>query len=48
MREIGATVSDPPTDYSGQVGYSEAYYAVFFADPDNMKLEVAYIPQANP
>ena len=48
MREIGATVLDPPTDYSGQPGYDDGYYAVFFADPDGMKLEVAHIPRANP
>ena len=48
MLEIGATVLDPPTDYSGQQGYGEGYFAVFFADPDGVKLEVAYIPQDNP
>jgi glyoxylase I family protein len=46
--ERGATVLDPPTDYSGRPGYDEGYYAVFFADPDGMKLEVAHIPRANP
>lgn len=48
MRAIGATVLDPPTDYSGQPGYDEGYFAVFVADPDGVKLEVAYIPRANP
>ncbi len=48
MLEIGATVLDPPTDYSGQPGYDEGYFAVFLADPDGVKLEVAYIPRANP
>ena len=48
MLEIGATVLDPPTDYSGQSGYEEGYFAVFFTDPDGVKLEVAYIPRANP
>jgi len=48
MLEIGATVLDPPADYSGQPGYDKGYYAVFFADPDGVKLEVAYIPSANP
>jgi glyoxylase I family protein len=48
MLAIGATILDPPADYSGQAGYSDGYYAVFFADPDDMKLEVAYIPQTNP
>lgn len=48
MVAAGATVLDPPTDYSGHPAYSEGYYAVFFADPDGVKLEVAHIPQANP
>jgi hypothetical protein len=48
MLEIGATVLDPPTDYTGQRGYGEGYFAVFFADPDGVKLEVAHIPQENP
>ena len=43
MCDVGATVLDPPTDYSGQRGYSEGYYAVFFADPDGLKLEVVCI-----
>ncbi|MCP5055637.1 MAG: bleomycin resistance protein [bacterium] len=48
MHEMGATILDPPVDYSGQAGYSEGYYAVFFADPDGMKLEVVYAPRTNP
>ena len=48
MLSIGATILDPPTDYSGQPGYGDSYYAVFFSDPDGLKLEVAYIPKANP
>jgi catechol 2,3-dioxygenase-like lactoylglutathione lyase family enzyme len=48
MREAGATVLDPPADYSGQPGYSPGYYAAFYADPDGVKLEVAYIPETNP
>ena len=48
LLEIGATVLDPPTDYSGQSGYGDGYFAVFCADPDGVKLEVAYIPRANP
>jgi catechol 2,3-dioxygenase-like lactoylglutathione lyase family enzyme len=48
MREIGAEVLDAPADYSDQPGYTPGYYAVFFADPDGLKLEVAFIPQANP
>ena len=45
---VGATVLDPPTDYSGQAGYTDGYYAVFVADPDNVKLEVCHVPQLNP
>jgi glyoxylase I family protein len=48
MREIGAIVLDPPKDYGGRTGYDEGYYAMSFADPDGIKLEVAYIPTANP
>jgi glyoxylase I family protein len=48
MIKIGATVLDPPTDYRGQDGYGDDYFAVFFADPDGLKLEVACIPKANP
>jgi catechol 2,3-dioxygenase-like lactoylglutathione lyase family enzyme len=48
VAEAGGRVLDPPTDYSGQLGYSEGYYAVFFADPDGVKLEVVYEPLTNP
>lgn len=48
MEAIGAEVLDPPTDYSGQTGYSEGYYAVFFADPDGQKFEVVSRPTENP
>jgi len=44
----GGTVLDPPADYSGKQGYSDGYYAVFFADPDGVKLEVVYEPLTNP
>ncbi len=47
MRETGATILDPPADYSGPA-YSEGYYAVFIADPDGVKLEVVYEPRTNP
>jgi len=33
-------VLDPPAEYD----YTPGYYAVFFADPDGMKLEVVYEP----
>ena len=48
MQEVGAEVLDPPVDYSGQRGYSPGYYAVFFADPDGLKLEVAHLPPRRP
>lgn len=40
LREIGATVLDPPLEYS----YEPGYYAVFFSDPDGMKLEFVHVP----
>ncbi len=40
LREIGATVLDPPAEYD----YMPGYYAVFFADPDGIKLELAHVP----
>ena len=44
----GGKVLDPPADYSGREGYTEGYYAAFFADPDGVKLEVVYEPLTNP
>jgi catechol 2,3-dioxygenase-like lactoylglutathione lyase family enzyme len=44
----GGEVLDAPTNYAGQTGYGEYYYAAFFADPDGVKLEVCYVPAANP
>jgi glyoxylase I family protein len=45
---IGATILDPPAEYD----YTPGYYAVFFADPDGIKLEVVFEPElrgrANP
>jgi catechol 2,3-dioxygenase-like lactoylglutathione lyase family enzyme len=43
LLKIGATVLDPPADYPQ---YGEGYYAVFFADPDGLKLEYVYKPYA--
>lgn len=34
--KIGAKVVDPPADYPA---YGDGYYAVFFLDPDGLKLE---------
>ena len=36
------TILDPPQEYA----YTPGYYAVFFADPDGMKLELVHIPSA--
>ena len=39
---LEATILDPPTDYPR---YGEGYYAVFFADPDGLKLEYVFKPR---
>ena len=39
--EIGAAILDPPADYPA---YRDGYYAVFFADPDGLKLEFVHTP----
>lgn len=41
LRRIGATVLDPPAEYD----YEPGYYAVFFADPDGLKLELVHVPR---
>jgi glyoxylase I family protein len=38
---IGATILDPPTAYPK---YGPTYYAVFFTDPDGLKLEYVHKP----
>jgi glyoxylase I family protein len=40
LREQDAEIESGPKDYD----YVEGYYAVFFYDPDGLKLEIAYIP----
>jgi catechol 2,3-dioxygenase-like lactoylglutathione lyase family enzyme len=37
---LGVTVLDPPAEYP----YSDGYYALFFADPDGMKIEYVHCP----
>jgi glyoxylase I family protein len=39
--ERGATILDPPREYPE---YVPGYYAVFFTDPDGIKLELVHIP----
>ncbi len=41
LLKIGATILDPPADYPR---YGAGYYAVFFADPDGLKLEYVHKP----
>jgi catechol 2,3-dioxygenase-like lactoylglutathione lyase family enzyme/diadenosine tetraphosphate (Ap4A) HIT family hydrolase len=38
---LGVTILDPPAQYDR---YLPGYYAVFFADPDGLKLEYVYTP----
>ncbi len=42
LRAQGATIESGPKDY----WYSEGYYAVFFYDPDGIKLEIAHVPSS--
>lgn len=41
LLRIGACVLDAPADYPQ---YGDGYYAVFFADPDGLKLEYVFKP----
>ena len=41
LRDEGLTVLDTPAEYPQ---YGKGYYAVFFADPDGIKLEVVHFP----
>ena len=36
----GARILDPPREYD----YVPGYYAVFFTDPDGIKLEIVHVP----
>ena len=40
---FGAPILDPPADYP-QYNGGRGYYAVFFADPDGLKLEYVWTP----
>src|SRR5215207_8672064 len=40
LLERDVVVLDPPAEY----GYEPGYYAVFFADPDGLKLELVHVP----
>lgn len=41
LKIFGAEILDPPAQYDD---YGKGYYAVFFTDPDGIKLEYAYTP----
>ncbi len=41
IQALGAEIVDPPREYA----YVPGYYAVFFRDPDGIRLEYAYIPE---
>jgi glyoxylase I family protein len=41
LQRLGATILDAPAEYPQ---YSAGYYAVFFADPDGLKLEYVHKP----
>lgn len=41
LRERGAQIESGPEEY----GYTPGYYAVFFYDPDGIKLELVHRPQ---
>ena len=43
LQKIGAPILDAPAEYPQ---YSAGYYAVFFADPDGLKLEYVFKPVA--
>jgi catechol 2,3-dioxygenase-like lactoylglutathione lyase family enzyme len=42
LRAANVFIFDPPADYPD---YAPGYYAVFFADPDDIKLEYVYTPK---
>jgi glyoxylase I family protein len=44
LRGTGAEIESGPEEY----GYLPGYYAVFFHDPDGMKLEIVHVPGHRP
>src|SRR5438270_1330631 len=42
LKETGARILDRPAEYT----YFPGYYAVYFTDPDGLKLEFVFWPQA--
>ena len=45
LKAFGATILDAPAEYP-QYNKGDGYYAVFFADPDGLKLEYVWTPCA--
>jgi len=41
LKTIGAEILDAPAEYS----YFPGYFAVYFTDPDGVKIEFAFVPQ---
>ena len=44
LRGRGATIESGPEEYE----YQRGYYAVFFYDPDGLKLEIVHVPEREP
>ena len=44
LRASGAEIESGPEEYP----YTAGYYAVFFYDPDGMKLEIVHVPRHRP
>jgi catechol 2,3-dioxygenase-like lactoylglutathione lyase family enzyme len=42
LRQNGAAILDAPAEYP----YFPGYYAVYFTDPDGLKLEFVFWPQS--
>jgi catechol 2,3-dioxygenase-like lactoylglutathione lyase family enzyme len=42
LAALDVPILDPPADYPE---YCDGYYAVFFSDPDGLKLEYAFTPR---
>ena len=40
VSKLGADIVDPPSEYE----YVPGYYAVFFRDPNGIRIEYAYVP----
>lgn len=43
LQIFGANILDPPQDYP-EYNQGKGYYAVFFSDPDGLKLEYVFTP----